>query len=69
MIHLNADAEDFRVKLNPGQGIWLEVENDLGEVLVVRPVIDLATGALAVRVLDVDKEDQVPIDEVLVNFS
>jgi hypothetical protein len=66
---LNHGAEDFRVKLKRGEGLWLTVEDEDGDELVVRVVVDLPTGVLAVRVTEVGKEDEQPIDELFINFA
>lgn len=66
---LEVDGErDLKTKLKPGQGVWLEVEDEDGDKLVVRAVIDIPTRGLAVRVFTPGTEDQTPVDELLINF-
>lgn len=60
---------DHEVQLDPGEGIWLTVTNQFGEQLTVRVGVDLPTGALKVGTFLVGKEDERPIDELLINFS
>lgn len=53
---------DYVTRLESGEGTWIEVNGQY----VVRIVIDLPTGGLGVRVLHPGKEDEQPIDEMLI---
>lgn len=66
-VALDSDR-DYTVAVKPGQGVWVSATDDKGDTMVVRIGADRLTGMLKVGVFEPGKEDEVPVEEILVDF-